>query len=155
MLYASLKLIHLLSIIVWLGGMVFAHFFLRPAVQQLPPAQRLPLMTDVLGRFFMAVGLAVALVLTSGMWMLGQVSSSVAATGGRFAMPVSWIIMSVLGLLMMAIFGFIRLVRFTQLQQAVAACDWPAGALALASIRRWVGINLALGVVIVTVLQLY
>ena len=31
MLYATLKAIHLLSLVVWLGGMVFALFFLRPA----------------------------------------------------------------------------------------------------------------------------
>ena len=50
MLYASLKLIHLLSIIVWVGGMVFAHFFLRPALQPLEPAVRMRLMADVLAR---------------------------------------------------------------------------------------------------------
>ena len=33
MLYNALKLVHVLSIIVWVGGMVFAHFFLRPAAQ--------------------------------------------------------------------------------------------------------------------------
>jgi putative copper export protein len=32
MLYASLKTLHLLALIVWLGGMVFVHFFLRPAL---------------------------------------------------------------------------------------------------------------------------
>ena len=30
MIYATLKTLHVLSIIVWIGGMVFAHFFLRP-----------------------------------------------------------------------------------------------------------------------------
>ena len=34
MIYATLKTLHVLSIIVWIGGMVFAHFFLRPAVAQ-------------------------------------------------------------------------------------------------------------------------
>ena len=38
MFYAILKTIHLLSIIVWIGGMVFAHFFLRPAVAMLSAA---------------------------------------------------------------------------------------------------------------------
>ncbi len=35
MIYATLKTIHLLSIMVWIGGMVFTHFFLRPAVASL------------------------------------------------------------------------------------------------------------------------
>ncbi len=34
MIYATLKTLHVLSIIVWIGGMMFAHFFLRPAVCQ-------------------------------------------------------------------------------------------------------------------------
>jgi uncharacterized membrane protein len=44
--------------------MVFAHFFLRPAVAALPPPQRLPLMQAVLGRFFAAVLAAAAVALT-------------------------------------------------------------------------------------------
>jgi len=55
MIYASLKTIHLFSIVVWIGGMAFAHFFLRPAVAQLEAPVRLRLMHDVLGRFFQAV----------------------------------------------------------------------------------------------------
>jgi len=55
MIYAILKTLHVLSIVVWIGGMVFAHFFLRPAVAQLEPPVRLRLMHDVLGRFFQAV----------------------------------------------------------------------------------------------------
>ena len=43
MLYASLKTVHLLAIIVWLGGMVFAMFFLRPALATLEPSVRLPI----------------------------------------------------------------------------------------------------------------
>ena len=31
MLYALLKTVHVSSIILWLGGMIFAQFFLRPA----------------------------------------------------------------------------------------------------------------------------
>ena len=31
MSYALLKLVHLLAVILWVGGMLFAHCFLRPA----------------------------------------------------------------------------------------------------------------------------
>jgi uncharacterized membrane protein len=45
-----LLLIHLLSVVAWIGGMAFAHFCLRPvAAEQLPPPQRLPLLAAVLG----------------------------------------------------------------------------------------------------------
>ena len=51
MVYATLKTLHILAIIVWIGGMVFAHFFLRPSLSVLEPPQRLRLMHAVLGRF--------------------------------------------------------------------------------------------------------
>ena len=88
MIYALLKTVHVLSIIVWIGGMVFAHFFLRPAVAQLEPPARLRLMHDVLGRFFQAVLWASLLTLASGVWMLGRVAKQVGQSGGSFEMPV-------------------------------------------------------------------
>lgn len=149
MLYNLLKLLHLLSLIVWIGGMAFAHFFLRPAVQPLEPPLRLRLMHDVLQRFLAAVSVAVVAVLASGLWMIGRVAKQAVQSGGTFAMPLDWIVMATLGLVMMAIFGHIRFALFKRLQRAVLASDWPAGGVAMASIRRWVGVNLALGVAIV------
>ena len=48
MLYAALKTLHVLAIVLWIGGMFFAHFFLRPAAAALDPPVRLKLMHDVL-----------------------------------------------------------------------------------------------------------
>ena len=148
------KLVHLLSIIIWVGGMFFAHMFLRPAVQSLAPPERVRLMHDVLQRFFSAVLIIVVLTLFSGLGMMGAMHSMAARFGGRFDMPISWIVMSVLGIAMMAVFGHIRFALFKRLQRAVAGQDWPAGGKALASIRHWVALNLALGLVIVLVLRL-
>jgi uncharacterized membrane protein len=151
MLYSALKFAHVLSIIVWLGGMVFAHFFLRPAAQALEPPQRVRLMHDVLGRFFTAVSVAVIVALGTGLWMVGRVAKQTVQSGGSFAMPLDWTLMATLGLLMMALFGHIRFALFRRLQRAVASSDWSAGAGALGRIRVLVGINLALGVVVVAV----
>lgn len=151
MLYASLKLVHLLSLIVWLGGMVFAHFFLRPAVQALEPGVRVRLMHAVLQRFFSAVLVAVVLVVGSGLWMIGHMARLAAHTGGHFSMPLSWTTMSTLGLVMVAIFSHIRFTLFKRLQRAVAASDWAGGGAALASIRTWVLVNLWIGAAIVAI----
>lgn len=151
MLYNALKLLHVLSIIVWIGGMVFAHFFLRPAALSLEPPQRVRLMHEVLQRFFAAVGVAVIVVLGSGLWMIGRVAKQTVQAGGGFSMPLDWTVMATLGLVMMALFGHIRFALFKRLQRAVAASDWAAGGKALGSIRTLVGINLALGLVIVVV----
>lgn len=151
MIYATLKTLHLLSIIVWIGGMVFSHFFLRPAVAQLEAPARLRLMHDVLGRFFQAVLVASLLTLVSGVWMLGRVAKQVVQSGGQFEMPLAWTVMAALGIAMVAIFMHIRLALHKRLARAVAASDWAAGGVALAQIRTWVSVNLGLGVIVVIV----
>ncbi len=151
MLYATLKTLHVLSLIVWVGGMVFAHFFLRPAVATLEPPLRLRLMHDVLGRFFKAVLVASLLTLVSGVWMLGRAAKQVVQSGGNFQMPLAWTVMAVLGVLMVAIFMHIRFALYKRLGRAVEASDTASGGAAMAQIRRWVTINLGLGVFIVVV----
>lgn len=148
MIYSVLKTVHVLSIILWIGGMVFAHFFLRPAVAQLEAPLRLRLMHDVLGRFFRAVLVASLLTLASGIWMLGRVAKEVVQSGGSFQMPLYWIVMTVLGILMVAIFMHLRFALYKRLSRAVHACDWPAGGQAMAQIRQWVAINLGIGMLI-------
>jgi uncharacterized membrane protein len=149
MIYAILKLLHILAIVVWIGGMVFAHFFLRPAAMQLEPPQRIRLMHGALQRFFSAVLVSIGVVLVSGLWMIGRLAKETVQAGLSFNMPLDWTIMATLGIVMMAIFGHIRFALFKRLGKAVAASDWPAGGAALASIRTWVGINLAIGVAII------
>jgi uncharacterized membrane protein len=151
MLYALLKTLHLLSIIVWIGGMVFAHYFLRPAVAVLEPGVRVRLMHAVLGRFFTAVLVSATLALLTGGWMIGRMARQMAQSGVRFNMPIEWMVMATLGIVMMLIFGHIRFSLYKRLSRAVQAADWPAGAAALAQIRVWVLVNLGLGVLIVLV----
>jgi uncharacterized membrane protein len=149
MLYAVLKTLHVLSVVVWVGGMVFAHFFLRPALGALEPPQRVRLMHEVLRRFFAVVLVLSLLTLFSGGWMIGRVAKESVQGGAAFNMPLDWMVMSVMGTLMVLIFGHIRFALFKKLDQAVAASDWPVGAVALAKIRTWVGVNLALGLLII------
>jgi uncharacterized membrane protein len=151
MIFAALKLAHVLAVVVWIGGMVFAHFFMRPAALKLEPPQRIRLMHGALQRFFAAVLVAIVVILGSGVWMIGNAAKTSVQAGLGFNMPLDWTIMATLGLIMMAIFGHIRFALFKRLSKAVAASDWAAGGAALASIRTWVGINLAIGVVIIVV----
>ena len=151
MLYASLKALHFLSVIVWLGGMFFALFCLRPGAAHLPPAERVPLMEAVLGRFFSVLPWVVLLTLASGGWMVARVSTTTRATGGPFNMPLEWTVMAGLGLLMAAIFGHVRFALFKRVQRASAAQDWAAAGAALKAIRDWVAVNLTIGVLIVVV----
>lgn len=151
MIDQMLKLSHVLSVVVWVGGMVFAHFFLRPAAATLEPPVRLPFLHDVLGRFFKVVLVLSTLTVFSGLWMIGRVAKAAVQSGGAFQMPLSWTIMATLGIVMWAIFGHIRFALYKRLSRAVAATDWSAAGQAMASLRQWVGINLLLGGVTVVV----
>ncbi|CAM4188203.1 Copper resistance protein D domain-containing protein [Bordetella tumbae] len=154
MFYSVLKLVHILAILLWVGGMIFAHCFLRPAVAALEPPQRLRLMRDVLARFLNAVLGAVLLVLLSGAWMIGRTARQVADTGGSFQMPHAWMTMAVLGVIMAAIFGHIRFALYPRLDRAVQAGDWLAGGRAMQSLKTWVTVNLVLGLLTIVVIVL-
>jgi len=142
--FRLLLLAHLLGVIVWIGGMFFAHFALRPsAAEILQPPERLRLMAAALGRFFSWVEGSIVLILASGIGMMMILGHD----RGMFAVPPYVHAMFALGLVMMAIFGHIRFVPYKRLSAAVAASDWPAAGAALAQIRMLVTVNLCLGLV--------
>ena len=151
MIFTVLKLVHVLAVVLWIGGMAFAHFFLRPSVQTLEPPVRLRLLHAVMQRFFSAVLIAALVVLVSGIWMIGNAAKTSVQAGLGFNMPLDWTIMATLGIVMIAIFGHIRFALFKRLTRAVQASDWPAGGLAMASIRTWVFVNLCIGIAIIAV----
>jgi len=127
--------------IVWIGGMVFAHFFLRPAVAQLESPVRLRLMHDVLGRFFQAVLVASLLTLASGVWMLGRVAKQVVQSGGNFEMPLAWTVMAVLGVVMVAIFMHIRSCFSRGWAVPLRRSEWGGWRCGLGRPANWLSIN--------------
>ena len=130
---------HLLSVAVWVGGMVFAHFCLRPGLEDLSPQLRLPLWDAVFGRFFNWIGGAIVVILLSGGFMLMQF-------GGAGA-PWPLNAMAAIGVVMMLIYGHIRFAVYPRIRRAVQSQRWPDGAQAVATVRRLVVVNLVLGVV--------
>lgn len=151
MLYSALKTLHILAIIVWVGGMVFAHFYLRPAVATLDAPARLRLMHDILSRFFRDVLAAALITLATGLWMIGRAAKTTVQAGGSFQMPLDWTIMATIGIVMVLIFLYIRLRLFPAFARAILSADWPVAGGVLAQIRQWVSINLGLGAVTVVV----
>ncbi len=148
MIYRLWLLLHLSAIIVWVGGMCFAHFALRPAATLLEPPQGLTLMAAALGRFFNWVSWAVVLILVSGLMMMMLMAGG---ARGLFALPASTHLMLSLGVVMMMIFGHIRFALYKRLAAAVAKPDWPAAIIALGGIRLLVSVNLALGAITLVV----
>ncbi len=151
MLYDVLKTIHLLSIILWVGGMAFALFFVRPAISQLEGPQRLALVQNIMSRFFKAVTVASLLVLVTGFWMIGRVAKQMVQSGAGFEMPFTWWFMAILGTLMVAIYFHIRFALFKRFNDAVKFSVWDKAAAAFAKLRLWISINLSLGILIIVV----
>ncbi|WP_310448685.1 hypothetical protein [Sulfuritalea sp.] len=141
-----LVLFHLLAVIVWIGGMFFAHVCLRPvAAAQLPPPQRLPLLAAILGRFFVVVGWALALLWGSGVIRFAQVGA---------AIPASWLAMAGIAAVMTVILMLIVFRFHRPMVAAVAASDWPKAGAAMNAIRGLVLTNLLLGVLTVAIAAL-
>lgn len=155
MLMALLKAAHVLAVVVWVGGMAFAHFCLRPSLGLLDPPARVKLMHAVMGRFFSAVLWAAGVILITGLWMVGRAARQAVQSGGQFHWPLDWVVMTVVGLLMVALFGHIRFVLFKRLSAAVQAADVPAAAAAIAAIRPWVALNLGLGLALIALVTVY
>ncbi len=130
--------LHLLGVIVWVGGMFFAHMVLRGALNKvLEPQDRLPLMLKVFDGFFPWVWVSVILVLASGYWMLFIAYE---------AETRLWLsLMSVVGTLMAAIFVFIYTIPYHQLSRALKAHDMPKAVAAITLIRQLILTNLSLG----------
>lgn len=138
--------LHLVGVIVWVGGMAFAYFCLRPAAVALPPPQRLTLWESVFARFFPLVWIAVVLILVTGLGKLMGVGFATA--------PKAWHVMMLIGLVMVAVFASIWFGPWRALKLSVAAQDWASGAIALNRIRQRVALNLVLGVITVAVATL-
>jgi len=137
---SSLLFLHLTGVVIWVGGMFFAYFCLRPAAAQLlEPAQRLPLWIATFRRFFKITAAAVITILATGLIMLMQV-------GMKFA-PVGWHIMLSTGLLMAFIFVYVYAVLYPKLCKQCDAGAWPIAGATLNTIRKLVGFNLLLSVV--------
>lgn len=134
--------IHVLGAVIWVGGMFFAYVCLRPSVGALQPPQRCSLWNAVLGRFFLAVWIAVLTLIASGYAMLFGVYGSMGSVDAHVN------VMQGLGWLMVLLFAHVYFAPFARLRRAVEAQDWPDAGAQIARIRPIVAINLVLGLAI-------
>ncbi len=143
-MYALITL-HILSAVIWVGGMFFAYICLRPvAATLLEPPQRLPLWTKTFARFFVWVWVAIILLISSGHTMI-------ALMGGMAGLGMHVHLMMISGYLMVALFMHVYFVPYKRLKRATEGENWKEAGCHLNQIRHIVGINLALGVFTVSV----
>ena len=144
--YALTYVLHLLAALIWVGGMFFAWMILRPAaVEILDAPARLRLWLTVFKRFFVWVWPAVLVLPITGVGMLHL------GFAGFDNAPRYVQIMIGLYLVMLALFLRVQLLQLPQLRRAVESEDWPAGGAVLGRIRRLVGSNLIVGLLLVSI----
>lgn len=145
MSFAIAVTLHLLSVVVWVGGMFYAYMAMRPAVgQTVEPAKRPALWAATLERFFRWVWLAIALILASGFWMVFKVF-------GGMHLPLYIHLMIGLGILMMLLFFHVYFAPFRRLKITVANGGTEAGLKSIGQIRKIVGLNLLIGLVVIAI----
>lgn len=138
--------IHVVAATIWVGGMFFAYMALRPvAAVLLEPQLRLPLWAQTLGRFFPWVWIVVIALPVSGYWLIFNIF------GGFETAPIYIHAMNGIGTIMILLFIHVFFAPFQRLRRAVSGQDWPQGGQQLAQIRRMVGFNLLLGLVVVAI----
>jgi len=138
--------LHLLSAVVWVGGMFFAYMFLRPvAAMQLEPPIRLPLWVGVFQKFFPFVWLSILFLPLTGYMMIFDI------WGGMAGTPLYVHIMNGLGMVMILIYLHVYFAPFKRLKEAVIKQDWPEGGRNLNIIRKMIAINMMIGLIVIIV----
>lgn len=137
-------LLHVLSAVVWVGGMFFAYQCLRPvAATLLEPPQRLSLWVKTFEKFFPYVWFAVIALPLTGYWIMFTIWGTFRLT----PLYIHW--MQALGIVMILIYMHVYFAPFQRLKRAVNTQNWQEGGKQLGQIRRMIGINLALGLLVI------
>ena len=134
---------HLLAAMIWVGGMFFAYTSLRPAAAKLLEApQRLKLWRKCLITFFFWVWVCIIVLPATGYWMIFAHYGGLARVGWHVH------IMQAIGIIMILIFLHVFFTPFRHLLKALKQENFQVAVNHLAQIRKFVGINLALGIVV-------
>lgn len=141
----AFKFLHLLAVVLWVGGMFFAYVVLRPsAVEILQPPERLRLWDKVFQRFFVWAWGAVGMILVTGFYLIYQY-------GGMAHVAHHIHIMLLLGLSMVVIYSYVFFALYVPMSLHVAKARWKEAGDILGKIRKLVAINLSLGCVTIGV----
>lgn len=132
--------LHVLSAVVWIGGMAFAILVLRPSLALVPPPARLQLMGAVHRRFFLLVWHAMPALILTGYAMLFGWFGGFRGAGWHIH------VMHLTGLIMAVLFIVIFFGPWKRMRAALATEAWPEAAAATDRIRQLVSINPILGV---------
>jgi uncharacterized membrane protein len=131
--------IHLLCVVLWVGGMAFLLLTLRPSVNSIDASARLVLQGAVYRRFFRTIWQVMPMAIVSGLLLL-------ILSYSHKVLPWEVMVMQTGGVLMAAIFIGMVLVPNKHFQAKLAAGT--ATAEDVAPIRRLIWLSLGIGAII-------
>ncbi len=137
--------LHTLAAVIWVGGMFFAYFSLRPAIGVLEPPARMLALRGILQHFFTWVAVSIVVLLATGYWAVFTYY------GGFAGLPMHVNLMHATGWVMILLFGHLYFGVWPKMRRAVDAEDWPEAMKRHNTIRRIIEINLTLGILTVLI----
>jgi uncharacterized membrane protein len=136
--------LHLIAVIVWIGGMFLGVVAIRPALAVLDMPARARIFAGIVGRFLPWIWAAVVTLLGSGFYMVFT-----SFDGGLSGTPWFVRLMMGLGLFMMMLMGHITFAPYKRLKRALAAKDDGLAAKAMQQMGMLMAVTLALGLVVI------
>jgi uncharacterized membrane protein len=126
------------------GGLFFLVGILRPAASSVPLAERLPLLSTAMGRFFLWVWIAIIVLLVTGNTMIFML-------GGMAGVPLYIHLMQALGWVMFLLFGHMFFSPWRRVRVALSAGALADALRAMNQLRFFAAINLAIGLLVVVI----
>jgi len=136
--------LHVIAVIIWIGGMFLGIVAVRPALAELDPALRARLFAGIVGRFLPWVWAAVAALLATGFYMVFT-----SFDGGLSGTPWFVRLMMGLGIFMMMLMGHVSFAPYKRLKRALAAKDDVLATKAMKQMGLLMAVNLALGLIVI------
>ncbi|MBF0417910.1 MAG: CopD family protein [Magnetococcales bacterium] len=134
-------LLHLVAATLWVGGMFFALWIVRPAALPLDLPARVGLWSRILRRFTIVVWTCVLLLPLTGYWMIFKGFGGMAGVGFHIHL------MEGTGWLMILIFGILYFRDFLPMRRMEKELLYPEAGLYIERLRKRVRINLILGLI--------
>ena len=138
--------LHVIAVIVWIGGMFLGVVAIRPALAELDVPSRARLFAGIVGRFLPWVWAAMVTLLGSGFYMV-----STSFDGGISGTPWFVRLMMGLGIFMMMLMAHVSFAPYRRLKRALAAKDDALAARAMKQMGLLMTASLALGLIVILV----
>jgi uncharacterized membrane protein len=136
--------LHEVATVVWIGGMFFAHFALRPTLKQsLEPPARIAVALGVFRRFFPLVWVSIATLWLTGIWV------SILVFKEKVGLHV--VIMAAIAFLMTLVFVYLFVMPYRKMRIAVEYENWRWASVKFSNIRKLMFLNLMLGMLTIAV----